>query len=107
MLVELADRARRRRWGARNGHLAERPAAITRAGWYSNQAWLAAALRVCAGTVAAEVLLALPPLPRELVVVPHADEGPARAGVLEVRVREIAAVERAVVVDRRRHVEVA
>jgi hypothetical protein len=58
------------------------------------------------GPDASEVLLALPSLPRELVVVPDVDAGPAGAGVQEVRIGEIAAVERAVVLDRGRDVEV-
>jgi hypothetical protein len=55
---------------------------------------------------AAEVLLALPTLPGELVVVPHADERPAGAGVLQVGVGQVAAVEGAVVFEVGRYVEV-
>jgi hypothetical protein len=41
---------------------------------------------------AGEVLLALPTFPRELVVVPHAHERPARTRILEVGVRQVAEV---------------
>ena len=50
---------------------------------------------------------ALPALPREFVVVPHGDERPARASVLEVRIGEIAFVDGPVAIDGQRYVEVA
>src|SRR6185312_7341052 len=50
---------------------------------------------------------ALPALPREFVVVPHRDEQPARARVLEVGIGEIAFVDGAVAIDGQRDVEVA
>ena len=49
----------------------------------------------------------LPASPRELVVVPHADERPARPRVLQVGILEIGAEQRAVVIERDRDVEVA
>ena len=57
--------------------------------------------------LAVEHLLALVALPREFVIVPHGHERPARARVLQIGVGEIAAVGRAIVVERRRQVEVA
>jgi hypothetical protein len=56
--------------------------------------------------LAAEHLLALPALPRELVVVPHAHERPAR-GHLEDPDPQEGAVGGAVVLERDRHVQVA
>ena len=50
---------------------------------------------------------ALPTLPREFVVVPDGDEWPARAGVLEIGVGEIAFVDGPVTIERQRDVEVA
>src|SRR5262249_47190662 len=54
-----------------------------------------------------KVLLTLPALPRELVVVPHTNKRPAGARILQVRVEQIAAIQRAVVFDRSRYVKVA
>ncbi|MFT3916342.1 MAG: hypothetical protein QM704_20375 [Anaeromyxobacteraceae bacterium] len=51
--------------------------------------------------------VALPALPRELVVVPDGDERPARARVLEVGVGEVAAVDGPVALEGQRDVEVA
>src|SRR4029077_10587054 len=50
---------------------------------------------------------ALPTLPREFVVVPDGDERPARAGVLEIGVGEIALINSAVTFERQWDVEVA
>src|SRR6185312_16299481 len=50
---------------------------------------------------------ALPTLPREFVVVPHGDERPARASVLEVGIGEIASVDGSVAIYGQRDVEVA
>src|SRR6185369_6344563 len=50
---------------------------------------------------------ALPALPREFVIVPHADEGPSGAGILKVGVSEIAFVDDAIAFDGQRYVEVA
>jgi hypothetical protein len=47
------------------------------------------------------------PCQREFVIVPHADERPARAGVLQVGIVQIALVDGAIAVDRQRNVEVA
>ncbi len=47
----------------------------------------------------------LPALPREFVVVPHRDEGPACARILQVGILQIGVVERAVVLQRGGHVE--
>ena len=55
----------------------------------------------------AGLLDALPALPREFVVVPHGDERPARASVLEVGIGEIALVDGPVAIDGQRYVEVA
>src|SRR5262245_38650657 len=55
---------------------------------------------------AIEVLLTLPAFPGEFVVVPHTNERPASAGVLQVRVQEISLVKRPIVVYRSRHVKV-
>ena len=55
--------------------------------------------------VVAEELERLPAAPRELVVVPHRDERPARPRVLQVGILEVRAIERPVVVERRRDVE--
>jgi hypothetical protein len=72
----------------------------TRAGTYSNQAWLAATLTVWPGCgSAARLDDALPALPREFVIVPDADERPARAGILEVGISEIAFVDDAIAFD--------
>ena len=53
-----------------------------------------------------EVLLALPTLPRELVIVPHADERPARPRVLQIGIGKVRTIERAITVDVGRHVEI-
>ena len=75
---------------------------------YSNQAWLAATLTVWPGCGAAARLDdALPALPREFVIVPDGDERPARAGILQVGIGEIALVDGAIAVDGQRVVEVA
>ena len=50
---------------------------------------------------------ALPALPREFVIVPDADERPARAGILQIGIGEIALVDGAIAVDGQREVEVA
>ena len=50
---------------------------------------------------------ALSALPREFVIVPDADERPARAGILEVGISEIALVHGAIAVDGQRVVELA
>ena len=57
--------------------------------------------------VARDALDRLPAHPRELVVVPHRHEGPARTRVLQIRVLQIGAVERAVVGERRGDAEPA
>ena len=41
------------------------------------------------------------------MIVPDAHERPARAGVLQIRILQVAAIQRAVVVERHGHVEVA
>ena len=50
---------------------------------------------------------ALSALPREFVIVPDGDERPARAGILEVGISEIALVHGAIAVDGQRVVELA
>src|SRR5690606_5878470 len=50
---------------------------------------------------------ALPALPREFVIVPHADERPAGTGVLQVGVGEIALPNGSIAVDGFRPVEIA
>src|SRR5262249_45003434 len=50
---------------------------------------------------------ALPALPGELVIVPNADERPARSRVLQVGIGEIALVDDAVTLDRERVMELA
>src|SRR5262249_18927196 len=50
---------------------------------------------------------ALPAHPRKLVIVPHGDERPARAPVLQVRDGDVALVDGAISVERQRNVEVA
>ena len=78
-----------------------------RAGWYSNQACFAATFAGLGGPGrAVEDLQRLPPLPGEFVVVPHRDERPAGARVLQIRVVQIGAVDRPVIVDGRRDMEV-
>ena len=54
-----------------------------------------------------ELLQRLPAQPTELVVVPHVDEGPACACVLQVRVVQVGAVNGAVIVERGGDVQVA
>src|SRR6187397_898265 len=49
------------------------------------------------GSHAGEVLLALPSFPGELMVVPHTHKGPASTRVLQVRIRKIAAIQRAII----------
>ncbi len=56
---------------------------------------------------ATRLLDALPALPREFVIVPHADERPARSGVLKIGIGEIALIDDAVAVERQRVMEVA
>src|SRR6185369_8506098 len=56
---------------------------------------------------AAGLLNALPSLPGKFVIVPHRDERPARAGVLQVGVREIAFVNGPIALDRQREVKMA
>src|ERR1051325_4086975 len=63
-------------------------------------------LDALAGPRLAGLLDALPPLPRELVVVPDANEWPARACVLQIGIREIAFVDGSIAVDRQRKMEV-
>src|SRR4029079_6981122 len=55
----------------------------------------------------AGLLDALPPLPGEFVIVPHADERPAGAGVLKIGIGKIAFVDDAVAIERQRVMEVA
>src|SRR5262249_44625734 len=50
---------------------------------------------------------ALPALPGKFVIVPDGNERPARAGILEVGVVEIAPVDGTITVDRQRNVEIA
>src|SRR6476646_5590997 len=69
--------------------------AFTRAGIYSNHAWLAATLTVCPGLDDA-----LPALPGEFVIVPDGDERPARSRVLQVGVGKVALVNHAIALDR-------
>src|SRR6185369_3251563 len=57
--------------------------------------------------LAARLNDALPALPREFVIVPDGDERPARAGILEVGISEIALVHGAIAVDGQRYVELA
>src|SRR5580704_153795 len=52
-------------------------------------------------------LQTLPAQPAEFMVVPHADKGPAGAGVLQVRVMQVRAVDGAVVADVGRDMKVA
>ena len=54
---------------------------------------------------AGEFLDRLPAVPGELVVVPDAHEGPARARILQVRVLQVGVVEDAIVLQRVRHPE--
>src|SRR4249919_3963375 len=56
---------------------------------------------------AARLLDALPPLPREFVIVPHAHERPARSRVLQVGIGQIAFVDGAITLGRERVVELA
>ena len=56
-------------------------------------------LRLSRPDFAAELLLALPSLPGEFVIVPDADERPARAGVLQIGVGQIGAIGRAIVLE--------
>src|SRR5262249_24504021 len=55
---------------------------------------------------APESLQPLPPLPAELVVVPHADERPSGARILQVGIVKIVAIDRTVICDGGRNVEV-
>ena len=93
-------------WGASNASPA--PCLMTRAGWYSYHAWLAATFRVCAGVarIAGDDLLTLIAVPREFVIVPHGHERPTRTRILQIGVEEEAAVERAIVLEIDREVEV-
>jgi hypothetical protein len=61
--------------------------------------------RLCGTRNAVEALERLPPHPGELVVVPHDDERPSGASVLDVRVVQVGAIERTVVGERGRHVK--
>ena len=54
-----------------------------------------------------EFLQGLPAEPAEFVIVPHIDERPTRACVLEIRVAEISAINGAIVLESRRNVKVA
>jgi hypothetical protein len=68
----------------------------TRAGMYSNQAWFAATLRVGAGLVFPPSLMKdCQPSQLNSWFVPHHDEGPAGARVLEVGIVQVRAVHRA------------
>ena len=55
----------------------------------------------------AGLLDALPALPREFVIVPHGDERPSRAGVLQIGIGQVAFVDGAIAFDRQRIVELA
>src|SRR4026207_1708101 len=75
--------------------------AFTRAGMYSNHAWLAATLTVwpgCGGPPAWTMLCR--PLPGKFVVVPDGDERPTRSRVLQVGIGKVALVDDAIALDR-------
>src|SRR5262249_57066384 len=59
------------------------------------------------GAHSAEVLLALPTLPGKFVIVPHADERPTRARILQIGIEEIALVQSAIIVNSGGHVKIA
>jgi hypothetical protein len=54
---------------------------------------------LCRSSGTAKFLQPLPPLPTELVVVPHIDEWPARARILQIRVLQIRAINGTIVLD--------
>src|SRR5262245_10571308 len=58
-------------------------------------------------THTAKVLLTLPAFPREFVIVPHTDERPTRSRILQIGIEQIRAVNRPVVLDCCRDMEVA
>ncbi len=62
--------------------------------------------RLCGPRLTEELLQRLPAQPTELAVVPHVDEGPACARVLQVCVVQIGAVNGAIIDERRGDVQV-
>src|SRR5262249_9471804 len=58
-------------------------------------------------THTAKVLLTLPAFPREFVIVPHTNERPTRSRILQIGIEQVRAVNRSIVLDRGRDMEVA